>query len=35
MLHDHKFSIADDEAVHVLLIRCWAEGHGRDAGKNS
>ena len=35
MPHDHKYIIADDEAVQVLLDRCWVEERDRNAGKSS
>jgi hypothetical protein len=36
MPHDHKYIIADDEAVQrCFLIRCWVEELDRNAGKSS
>jgi hypothetical protein len=34
MSHDHKYTIADDAAVHVLT-KCWVEERDRDAVKSS
>lgn len=35
MPHDHKYTIADDKAVHVLLDKMLGGGHARDAGRSS